>query len=188
MRRNDTMAAVIAVLAACSTTPSTSDRPSAEKAYAEAEDAFRAGDFDRAIARATDAIAGAPDLPKPYWLRAKARHAKGDTAAETDFTAAVDKAQGSRKLTYYFWRGLFYADTKQHEKALQDFHQACEMQVKNPIPEYYIECFWERGKTYLALGRNAEAVQDFDFILARNPDETTRRDVTRLRDEALRKK
>lgn len=189
MRRNDTMAAVLLIFAACSSGPSTADRASAEQAYADAEQALRAGDFDRAIARANDAISGAPDAPKPYLVRAKARAAKGQTSeAEADFGKAIEKSRTESKSIYHFWRGIFHSDGGRHEQALADFTKACELQLKHPVPEYYIECFRERGKAYLALGRAVEAVQDFDFILARNPDEATRREITALRDQALRRK
>ncbi len=174
------------LLASCGSSPS-GDR-GAEDACREAETAYRSGNYDRAVDRATAAIATAPDSPRPYLLRAKALDGQGKQEdAENDFTRALEKAPASSKLVYHFWRGLFHADRGRPRKALEDFDRACELQMRYPSPDYYLECYRERAKTYLALERIEEAVKDCDFILSKNPDETTRGEFEALRIQALRK-
>lgn len=181
----------IAVLGAlltvsCGSTPAGDS--GVDAAYREAEAAYRSGNYDRAVERASAAIAGAPDAPRPYLLRAKALDGEGkQEEAENDFTRAIEKAPASSKLVYHFWRGLFHADRGRLPKALEDFDRACELQTRYPAPEYYLECYRERAKTNLALDRIEEAVRDCDFILSKNPDETTRREFEGLRIQALRK-
>ena len=174
------------VLASCGSSPS--GDPGAEDACRDAEVAYRSGKYDRAVDRATAAIACAPDASRPYLLRAKALDAQGKhEEAENDFTRAIEKAPASSKLVYHFWRGLFHADRGRTQKALEDLDRACELQLRYPSPDYYLECYRERAKTYLALDRIEEAVKDCDFILSKNPDETTRREFEALRLQALQK-
>lgn len=160
----------------------------AAQAYRDAEEAYRAGNLDRALERSEAAVRAAPDSPKPYLIRAKAFHGKGRAAeAEADFTRAVEKAPEESRSVYQFWRGLFYSDTGRHDKALVDFERACEGQMRRPVEGYYIECFRERAKARLALGRFDDAVKDCDFILGSNPDERTRKEFEELRARALRR-
>jgi len=169
--------------------PSADPSGDEEKDYAAAERAFRAGRFDRAISYATAVIAKRGELPKPYFLRAKAYHAKEDTVnAEADFTKAIDNAPESRRSIYHFWRGLFYSDEQRRQLALSDFDAACKLQIRFPVPEYYMECFRERAKSYLALGRFDAALKDCNFVLTRHPDERTRREFEALKSEVLRKR
>lgn len=174
------------LLASCGSAPS--GDPGAEAAVRDAEAAYRSGNFERAVERATAAIGSAPDAPRPYLLRAKALDGRGkQEEAENDFTRAIEKSPDSSKSVYHFWRGLFHADRGRPQKALEDFDRACELQTRYPSPEYYLECYRERAKTYLALDRIEEAVKDCDFVLSKNPDETTRREFEGLRLQALRK-
>lgn len=79
--------------------------------------------------------------------------------AEADFTQAIrlepDYAQA------YQNRGSLYAwDLDQQEQALADFTQLVQLEPENA------RAYFERGSTYVRLQRYAEAVSDFDRVIA----------------------
>lgn len=173
------------LLMSCSTSSPSTPTEDATRAYREAQEAYQAGQHDRAIERAGVAIRGAPSAPGPYLVRAKALQAKGRNGeAEADFGRAIEKSSEASRAVYHFWRGLFHHDLARFEKALQDFDRACELQSTQPNREYFVECYRLRAKTYLALGRRQDAVRDCDFILARNPDEITRKEFEDIKRQA----
>mgnify|MGYP002825286745 FL=1 len=125
-------------------------------------------------------------MAKPYFLRAKSYQAKEKwKEAEADFTMAIQESSEENRSVYLFWRGLFYSDRQLHEKALLDLSRACELQLRFPSAQYYLECFRSAAVTRLALGQFEAAQKDCDFILSKNPDEKTRREFEALKLEAI---
>lgn len=168
----------------CNATP-TNSGPSTQ-GYGAAEEAYRKGDYSGAISTATKIIEQNPGMAKPYFLRAKSYQAKEKwNEAEADFTAAIKESSEENRSVYLFWRGLFFSDRQLHEKALFDLSRACELQLRFPSAQYYLECFRSAATTRIALGQFEAALKDLDFILSKNPDEKTRREFEALKLEAI---
>ena len=178
------LAGILLTTLGCSSSPS---QPGPSNAgYAAAESAYRNGDFSGAISTSTRIIEQNPGMAKPHFLRAKSYQAKGKwKEAEADFTAAINASREEKRSVYLFWRGLFFSDRKLHEKALLDLSRACELQLRFPSTQYYLECFRSAAMTRIALGQFEAAQKDCDFILSKNPDEKTRREFEALKLEAI---
>ena len=178
------LAGVLLTIFGCTSAP-TNSGPSTQ-GYAAAESAYRKGDYSGAISTATKIITENPGMAKPYFLRAKSYQAKEKwKEAEDDFTMAIQESSEENRSVYLFWRGLFFSDRQLHEKALLDLSRACELQLRFPSTQYYLECFRSAAATRLALGQFEAAQKDCDFILSKNPDEKTRREFEALKLEAI---
>jgi tetratricopeptide (TPR) repeat protein len=178
------LAGVLLSVFGCTSSP-TNPSPSTQ-GYAAAETAYRNGDYSGAISTATQIIAENPGMAKPYFLRAKSYQAKEKwKEAEADFAMAINKSSEENRSVYLFWRGLFFSDRQLHEKALLDLSRACELQLRFPSTQYYLECFRSAAATRISLGQFEAAQKDCDFILSKNPDKKTRREFEALKLEAI---
>jgi tetratricopeptide (TPR) repeat protein len=63
-------------------------------------------------------------------------------------------------------RGTAYADSKQFEKAIQDYNQAIELNPK------YADVFINRGVAYAKLKQFKKAIQDYNQAIELNPKDT----------------
>jgi tetratricopeptide (TPR) repeat protein len=146
-------------------------------------------DYAQAVEHYSRAIQLAPEFPRPYARRARAYEDSGDlAAAEADYGKAIELAPEEWKAVYYYHRARFAQRQKRLPGAVEDFTRAAELQEAQPNPDYYLITYLHRGLAFLDLGRLDEAIRDFDHVLARNPDPTTRQETEDLRRQAALKK
>jgi hypothetical protein len=68
----------------------------------------------------------------------------------------------------YFSRGLYYFDTGNYSKAVDDYSSCISMVSKMPIPEIF-NLYAFRGEALFKAGRLDDAVRDFDFAITQFP-------------------
>lgn len=184
MRKTLLAVAILAALG-CGTPPEKSVAAGTE--YAEAEEAYRKGDYARVVTLTSAIVGERPEMAKPFFLRAKAYQAQGEwERAEADYTRAIETAPDRTRAIYLFWRGLYFSDRELHEKALFDLNRARELQLRFPSPRYYLEIHRATATARIALGQFGAAREACDFILSKDPDERTRREFEALKLEAIR--
>jgi len=90
---------------------------------------------------------------------------RGDAAgAVQDFSRSIES--DARLWGAYTNRALAYTALKEHEKAIADLRQAIRMKPGNPENFVYVYAI---GVELVALGRNAEAVREFDETIRTTP-------------------
>jgi tetratricopeptide (TPR) repeat protein len=191
MRRHP-FTALWLLAAGCASSAPEADPPNLDAAEA----AFTAGELaagKKQHAEATEhysqAIALAPRFPRPYLSRARSFEALGRHAeAEADYAKAIEVAPEDKKSIYFYHRGRHLQRRGAHSRAVEDFTQAARLQEKWMEPEYYLATYMHRGLALLDLRRNEEALRDFDLVLRKNPDPTTRQEAETLKMKALREK
>lgn len=137
--------------------------------YADGVRAIRDGRMHDAVARFSECIQLDDEFRHNhvtmYAQRAFAYQQLGDhVAAIRDYGRAIEMEPGNQAL-YLFHRGVCFTALGGHEEhAVNDFGRAIAIYPDDPTP-YHL-----RGKLYATeLGRYAEAIADFDRLLAVHP-------------------
>ncbi len=132
-----------------------------------AVEASERGDFDTAIHLLTQALA-TPGLPAGQRVdltlhRAFAYDEDGDyDRAIDDYSSVI--AQRPHAAQVYFRRGIAHREKGEYQKALADFDVA----MGRAAPEWPF-IYGDRGVVRFALGRFAEAAEDFAHVVALDP-------------------
>jgi tetratricopeptide (TPR) repeat protein len=118
------------------------------------------GDLDGAIADFTKAVEIDANFAAAYYNRARASSAKGDLdRAIVDFTRAIEAPHNPYLSESHDGRGLVRHKRGDSVGAIADFTKAIEINPDN------IYAYKNRGYVLLLLGRDREALKDFDYLL-----------------------
>jgi tetratricopeptide (TPR) repeat protein len=122
-------------------------------------------DAEKALADVDQVLKAHPDLPIAMRFRASilAQSGKFDLAARQ-----LEELQKSEPadLEVELQLGLFYSAEKQYKKAIEKFQAVLEKQPENAV------ALRGRGDVLLSLGRQAEAIADYEKAIKIDPDDT----------------
>jgi tetratricopeptide (TPR) repeat protein len=139
-------------------------------------DAFRNGDYDRAIAVCDVILSVKPDDTTVLGVRAFWYEDKGDyDRAIADWTTLIRVDPGFNTAGYYNNRGLVYDKKGEYDKAIVDYTQALRL-----IPSS--NTYNNRGNTYYNKKDYARARADWEQVLRLDPDNAgARNNLEKLR-------
>jgi tetratricopeptide (TPR) repeat protein len=130
----------------------------------EGLEAFRQGDFDRAIALWSEWRRLSPDLPRPYMLIGDALSRKGDLkGAIREFDRSLELDPG--QVTLVVRRAEFYSLLGQPEKARESLNLYARLFPGHPV------ILRAQTRWLVENGRPAEALQLARQLLAQQPDD-----------------
>ena len=136
------------------------------------------GDFQSALDAFDETISISPANTEALLRRGIIHFRTGDyESAETDFKQAKLYSIGGINPPASFWQGLCHARQEDHRVATEEYSKAIRYQ-----PLYTI-AYFNRGLSYMKLGRFARARDDFSRVLSRERDNSQAR---QLRDQAVR--
>ena len=151
-------------------TPPTTDtnpplaRPVIATYLDESQDEYKKGDWDGAIAAASQALAIDAKNSVAYANRGWAKQGKGDQAgALADFTQALTIDPTLAMVDYA--RGVTKAALRDPDGAMADFTKAIQLDPKQGA------AYFERGKIRALKNDNAGALDDFTQSLALDPNQ-----------------
>lgn len=107
------------------------------------------------------------NLSLKYWITSlmNVKINKPDEAfLELDKIGADTTLNDVEKAQRFLTIGDTYSDLKQHQRAIQAYNKAIELN-----PEY-ADAFYKRGLSYLDLERHQQSIQDFDQAVKLKPD------------------
>jgi tetratricopeptide (TPR) repeat protein len=126
---------------------------------------YRKGDYERAIADASEAIRIDPQFGKAYRTRGAAYSAKGNKdRALADWNEAIRIDPGD--ATSYNNRALAYKARGDQDRAVADFNEALRIN-----PEY-ANGYLSRGNFYREKGDNDRAIADYNEAIRIDPKYT----------------
>ncbi len=126
--------------------------------------AHESGDYDRAIARYSDAIRLKPDYAKAYYKRGEAYAHKGEyDRAISDFDQAI--RLNPDDASAYCNRGLAHCSKGDEDRAISDYGQAICLK-----PDYADAYQW-RGLSHIVKGDYGRAIFDCDQLIGLKPDD-----------------
>ncbi len=132
-----------------------------EAFYSRAKAYQGLGNYKDAIDEFSKAIELDPAYLQAYWGRGISRWIIGDkTGHLADYSQAVELDPTNAKT--YFMRGLAHYRLGKTKEAIADYDRAIE------ISPGYLDAYCERG---LAYRSGKKAIDDFDFVLAKKPDD-----------------
>lgn len=117
---------------------------------------------------ATASAAKKPPAPSvdADFKKAVGLYAQGKTAEALPLFKKVQKTKPARPDVYYYI-GLCDAKAPNHELAITDFTKAIQLNENDT------DAYLERGNSYMALNKYAEAAADFGEIVQRDAGNTT---------------
>jgi tetratricopeptide (TPR) repeat protein len=123
---------------------------------------YRNGQYDRAYASFSEAIALSPDSAELYFNRAAADEKLARLRdADADYTKAIELDPEYREA--YLGRGGLSLTRRRYEAAREDLTSAIEISPGDPT------AYLERGRTLQRLDRPDEALADFDAAVKLSP-------------------
>jgi tetratricopeptide (TPR) repeat protein len=132
------------------------------------------GDLDGAVDTFTDGLNLSPDFTEARLRRGIVYYYLGDmTLARGDFERCLESQADGRAA---FWIGVTYAREGNYNDAIRYYSQAIR---ENPM---YKPAHSNRALAYLKTDRPARAVEDYNELIRRDPDDTLareRRDMAR---------
>jgi tetratricopeptide (TPR) repeat protein len=124
---------------------------------------FRDGDYDKAIAEYTQAIALKSDYAEAYNYRGYLYSEKGDMdRAIADYNRAL--SFNAKYTDAYINRGYAYGEKGDIDRAIADYTRAIELEPKN-APAYN-----KRGSLYYQKGDDDNAIRDYSAAIKLKPD------------------
>ena len=182
-----TMTLLSALIAGCSGGPDAPTEKRAFKAYSAGITAAKRDAPERAEEHFTEALSLSSEFPQAWLGRARAREILGlHDKAESDYLRSVETAPEEKKALYMYHHGRYKQRLGQHDLSLPHFNRAVALHEKWPDDRYTLLTLMHRGLALLRIERYDEAIEDFDKVLSRNPDATTREEVQLLRKQALK--
>lgn len=134
------------------------------------------GDFEAAIAAFDETIEISPANPEALLRRGIVHFRRGDLQmAMSDFDKAVQYSGGINPRAS-FWLGLSHAKRGDHRLAVTTYTRAIRYQP------FYTIAYFNRGLSYMKLGRYERARDDFNEVLGRDRDNSQARS---MRDQAV---
>ena len=181
-----TMTLLAVLIVGCGGGPDKRTEERAFAAYTAGLTAAKRDAQDRAEEHFTEALDLSPDFPQAWLGRARAREILGlHDKAESDYLRSVETAPEKKRAMYLYHHGRYKQRINRHELALPHFNRAVTLQEKWPDDRYTLFTLMHRGLAFLRTDRPGEAIRDFDGVLSRHPDATTRKEVQLLKEEAL---
>ena len=127
----------------------------AERQRKEGETAFRAGDFDKAMANFNEAIRLNQNDAVAFYERGYTYSQKGDNdRAIADYNEAI--RLDPKYALALFYRGIIYVNKGDAERAMADFNETIQL-----VPGHSM-AFNNRGFIYESKGDNDRAIADYD--------------------------
>ena len=146
------------------TTTTLSAPPDLTSLLTSARESLAAGDTDRALSLATDAVKLAPNQPSPYALRAAVQDARRDFAASIDdYTRLLSLTPDSLPALHH--RGEAHFRLGHFKQSVADFDKEISL---DPSREPH---HWQRGISLYYAGDYARGAKQFELHRTVNPDD-----------------
>lgn len=139
----------------------------ADPTYEAARQAYRAGDYTKAVTLTTKAVDANPKNAKAFLLRAAARFkAKDFEGAIGDYNKIIELEPNSTRA--YGGRGIVLAEKGDLSKAEADFTKVIEIDKENK--EANPAAFFQRARARARLGKVDESIADWNAVVILDPD------------------
>lgn len=120
------MKCIVVVLMLCCAIPTFAQSPEAWVAYEKARGHYLTKNYDTAIPYLEEAVKHSPDFYSAYQIMANCHHQMGNVKeALVNYNKLIGKKDLDEKAWYNI--GLLYVDDKQHEKGLEAFNKALQI-------------------------------------------------------------
>jgi Flp pilus assembly protein TadD len=136
--------------------------PQWQQSLLAADDFYKKGSFDKAIAEYTRALSLKNDNADAYAGRGNAYRRKGSYGeAAADYTRAIKLKPGYAEL--YNYRGYVYSRQGNHAKAIEDYTQAIRLKSG------YADAWFNRGYAYMEIEDWNRAIADYTQVIGLEP-------------------
>jgi len=123
---------------------------------------YKQKDYKKSVVHFNMYLTANPTDYAGYYNRALAyKHLKKTVEAVNDLSRAI-ALHPAKEI--YILRATLYNTLNRYDEALADLNNALQMDSAN------YKALYQRGIAYVALGKTAEAIADFDNAISKTPD------------------